>query len=423
MRRSRLLAVLLACALAVRLAALPVGLRQAGARGLTYYDEYGGIARNIVEGRGFSYHWYGATHPTSIHAPAYPYILAGLFGLFGFERGGALAVLIFNVLLSMLFLYFVFRCTEHLLGVLSALCAIAVLALYPSQIYYAASGLPTVLYEGLLLVVLYFAWRLREKPSYRRAAAWGISIGATALSYTFVLVLAPMLALWIVISAGASRLRRYIGPIAAAALIAVIACAPWTIRNHRVHGRWIPIRDQAGTNLWWGNGPLATGDAVASIGHSRAGFPEEIAAVLGGIPNEVDQDRYLRDQAIEYMRAHPVRTLRLWGLKLWNFWWFHTGMVAAASGMGRLMLLVKITRGLLLAAAASGFVLLWRTRRDLVALGLICCAAISIIFMITLSGKVRYFTPLEPILAMAAGYAVARGLGRYRPGEISTLPN
>ena len=142
MQRSRLLVLLLVIALAVRLAALPVGLRQAAARGLDYFDEYGGIARNIVEGRGFSYHWYGETHPTSIHAPLYPYILAGFFSLFGFERGGTLAVLLFNILLSILFLYLVFRCAERLFGVLPGLVALAILAIYPSQVYYAASGLP-----------------------------------------------------------------------------------------------------------------------------------------------------------------------------------------------------------------------------------------------------------------------------------------
>ncbi len=423
MRRSRLLIVLLAIAFAVRLAAVPIGLRQAELRGPTYFDEYGGIARNIAEGRGFSYHWYGATHPTSIHAPAYPYILAGVFSLFGFERGGALAVLLLNILLSILFLYFVFRCAEHIFGVLHALCAIAILAIYPSQIYYAVSGLPTVLYEGMLLLVLFFTWRLREDPSYRRALAWGLSIGAAALSYTFVLLLAPLLTLWIVISAGKSNIRRYIGPIAAAALIAVAVCTPWTIRNYRVHGRWVPVRDQAGTNLWWGNGPLATGGAFVSTGHSLDGFPEEIAASLGAIPNEVDQDRHLRDLAIEYMREHPKRTLRLWGIKLWNFWWFHTGIIAAGSGLGRFMPLIMLMRGLLLAAAAAGIVLLWPTRRRLVMLGLICCAAISIIFMITLSSKIRYFTPLEPILAMAAGYAASRGLERYRPMKIRALLN
>ena len=410
MRRSRLLIVLLAVALAVRLAAAPIGLRQAETRGLVYFDEYGGIAKNIVEGKGFSYHWYGATHPTSIHAPAYPYILAGLFSLFGFERGGALAVLLFNILLSILFLYFVFRCAVHLFGALPGLITLAILALYPSQIYYGASGLPTVLYEGMLLLVLFFAWRLREDPSYRRSLAWGISIGAAALSYTFALLLAPFLALWIVISAGSSSMHRYIGPIAAAALIAALICTPWTIRNYRVHGRWVPVRDQAGTNLWWGNGPLATGGAIASIGHSLKGFPEEIAAALEAIPNEVDQDRYLGDLAVEYMREHPVMTLRLWALKLWNFWWIHTGMVAAASGLGRFMPLIKLARGLLLAASGVGIVLLWPSRRRLVVLGLLCLAAVSVIFMITLSGKIRYFTPLEPILAMAAGYAIARGL-------------
>ena len=49
------LLILLAAALCLRALAVPIGVRMAERRGMKYFDEYGGIAKNILEGRGFSY--------------------------------------------------------------------------------------------------------------------------------------------------------------------------------------------------------------------------------------------------------------------------------------------------------------------------------------------------------------------------------
>ena len=35
---------------------------------------------------------------------------------------------------------------------------------------------------------------------------------------------------------------------------------PWTIRNHRVYGRWIAVASEGGVTFWTGNHPLARGD-------------------------------------------------------------------------------------------------------------------------------------------------------------------
>ena len=40
---------------------------------------------------------------------------------------------------------------------------------------------------------------------------------------------------------------------------AVLIILPWTIRNHTVHGKWVPIKSTFWVNLWKGNNPNATG--------------------------------------------------------------------------------------------------------------------------------------------------------------------
>jgi hypothetical protein len=48
-----------------------------------FAGEAGRIAQSIVEGRGFSSPFQGATGPTAIMPPIYPSLLAGVFRLFG----------------------------------------------------------------------------------------------------------------------------------------------------------------------------------------------------------------------------------------------------------------------------------------------------------------------------------------------------
>src|SRR5437867_10403519 len=84
------LIALAAVAVAVRLAAvLAVGSYRL--EHVTY--EHGEIARNLVEGRGFTVCWMGAEGPTSQQAPVYPFLLAGFYWLLGVSSPSALLAL------------------------------------------------------------------------------------------------------------------------------------------------------------------------------------------------------------------------------------------------------------------------------------------------------------------------------------------
>ncbi|MBN2070259.1 MAG: glycosyltransferase family 39 protein [Candidatus Krumholzibacteriota bacterium] len=413
MRRGSIVAVIMILALAARLLLVPSGLRQAESRGMGYYDEYGGIAKNISEGRGFSYDWYGELRPTSIHSPVYPYLLAAIFSLAGTGKGAVFAIIMVNIILSMVLIYFLFRASEALFGPLAGIATLILVAFYPGQIYYSVSGLPTILYTLILFSVITAAWRLKERLSTVNALVWGAAIGFCALSYSFVMALAPVLAIWLFITSGRRRFGRSAAVISISALTALIILAPWTVRNYQVHKRWIPVRDQSGTNLWWGNGPQATGGVNGLMANSDNLFTGEITEKLHSFANEVDGDRYMRKLAVDFMKENPGRTARLWMHKILIFWWFDTGPVAAGSGIGRFLPVLKLLKGLLLLLSAGGFFILVKRRPDLASLGLAVCAVMTMVFMIFFSGRLRYFTPLEPVLFMSGGYLVYNLLSRF----------
>jgi hypothetical protein len=115
------------------------------------------------------------------------------------------------------------------------------------------------------------------------------------------------------------------------------------------------------------------------------------------------------------MRENPKRTAGLWLTKIRSFWWFRKGTVGEVSGLNRFMPILKVAKALLLVLSIMGTVLIWRRKRSLAIVGLLSCLAITLVFMITLADRIRYFTPLEPVLAIPAGYALARIIERVAP--------
>src|ERR1043166_707697 len=63
--------------------------------------EMGMVARSIVTGKGFSSPYVGETGPTAWFPPLYPYLLAGVFKIFGlFTKASAIAILSLNSIFS-----------------------------------------------------------------------------------------------------------------------------------------------------------------------------------------------------------------------------------------------------------------------------------------------------------------------------------
>ena len=114
------------------------------------------------------------------------------------------------------------------------------------------------------------------------------------------------------------------------------------------------------------------------------------------------------------MKNNPGRTARLWIHKIRIFWWFDSGPVATGSGIGRFLPFLMVAKGFLLLFSIGGFYLLLRERPGLAFLGLIVCAVMTFVFMVFFSGRIRYFTPLEPVLMIAAGYFLTILLSRVK---------
>jgi len=100
--------------------------------------EMGRIARSIAQGQGFSNPYGGNTGPTAWEPPPYPYLMGGVFKIFGiYTIASAWVLLIFNSLLSALTCIPVYLIAERSFGARVALWSARVWALLPYVWYWS----------------------------------------------------------------------------------------------------------------------------------------------------------------------------------------------------------------------------------------------------------------------------------------------
>ncbi len=416
MPAGRLALYIVLLALGVRLGLLAVRGPMPPPTPWQFSFEDGIIAKWIVLGEGFSSPYYDHPRPTAVMAPAYPFWLAGLFSVFGiFSRASAWVALGVQSLLGALSCWALWRLGAALANPPAGLLAAFLLALYPPALYYSMVQIgPTMLTAFLLLVVLWLLWTLRGWPSLRRTTLCGVLVGLCLLVKPAIVTAVIGALAWGLLSTR----RRRLWQVGLALLVLVVAAAtvfPWTLRNRLALGHWTPIKTVAGLNLFFGNHPLATGvlqdtEAVftpTSDGLRIAPHPDaarhQLREKLLDMPyetfaglDEVTQDRHLRQQALTFIRAQPLRFLRLVALRCFYFWWpVHPYRATAYDNM-RLVVYGSL-------AICAVFGLVWWPADNTSRLFLFfAIACYPIPYMLTHVSYFRYRLPIEPLIILLA---------------------
>ncbi len=100
--------------------------------------EMGWIARSLASGHGYSSPFFPFSGPTALMPPLYPWIIAGIFHLFGvYSTASAFVVLALNSLFSSLTCISIYFIAKHALTPRIALIATWAWALHPFSIYFS----------------------------------------------------------------------------------------------------------------------------------------------------------------------------------------------------------------------------------------------------------------------------------------------
>lgn len=253
------------------------------------------------------------TYECLIRAPAYPFFIAIIYSITG---PSVPVVLIAQVLLFACTLLIVYRIAYFITGSINiSLLTIGLCALWLPFIRSVSLLLTETLAGFLTAAMLWMILLVIDKPKLSWAVFTGVLIGINALTKAVMLPFIFLVPLLFIIG-NKDRMRR----LALAGVILFAATAtmvPWTVRNYRVTGCFVPVSLLSGLNLWYGNYPK-----TYLVKEQKEVIPEY------GYTNDrraVEKDRKFMRDGIALIKENPARSLRFAALKFSALWFGNLG--------------------------------------------------------------------------------------------------
>jgi 4-amino-4-deoxy-L-arabinose transferase-like glycosyltransferase len=314
----RLLILILVAAVLIRIpVALYMGDQVTVLPGIQDQVSYNALARSLLEGRGYSFTkaWYPftpANTPTAHWSFIYPLYLAGIYAVTGYHPLAArlLQAAVGGALICFLVYLIGRRVADEVIGLVGA----ALAAVYGYFIYYSAALMTETFSIVLILVSLYLALEVKEKPTPLRWAMLGLSLGVAALLRQTVLLFVPFLLVWLLWELKQEGIRWWYVAVPVAAIILMIV--PWTVRNYLVYHHFLLLNSNAGYAFYASNNPNMETDWRNEL--VVVPVPKELAG-----KNEAQLDRALTQKGFESILEDPKRILLLdlnKTLEYFRFW-------------------------------------------------------------------------------------------------------
>jgi len=337
------------------------------------------------------------TGPTAHVAPAYPLLYSAVVAGFGTGKAAWWAIRLitlgaYTLGLSLLPWLGMELGFTPLVGLVAA--GLGCLVPLPGSCYKWEA-----LFSGLLLVAIaYTTVRLRHSKALSTAFALGILSGIALL---FSPVLAVVLIAWDLLIWRSLNLKAVL----LLAGLPLLIISPWLLRNYKVFGAFIFIRDDLGTELAVSNNDCAsawsldnTHSACFSQVHPNANLEldERIAAI-----GEFRFNKERLKAAWSWTRTHWVEFAAL-SAKRFLFFWFP----AAAGGRG-LELLGTLVVSLITAASIPGLVLMYRANRFAAYLLASCLFSFPLVHYLV-QVDLRYRFPILWVSSMATAFLLTR---------------
>lgn len=284
-------------------------------------DSHGNLGYGILKYHEFSY--YPDREPTVERGPLYPAFIALLLVIS--NDWWPYAVQLGQCVLLALMCGLVYWTSKNLWNKPTAVLTAGLCAVHPLAIWYTSriwiETMSMFLFTAMIAATLYFALR----PNLARALVLGCVLGASALcKSTFLpyVVLAPLF-LWLL---RADRTKLSLSAIVV--IVAVIVIAPWTVRNWKLTGRFIPVHARMGFNIEVGD------ELVEHIGMSPFSLAkiwdasiERVATESLKLPEglkkhekELLLDSVLLRVSMQRYRSHPWFLVKKVFVNAWLFW-------------------------------------------------------------------------------------------------------
>jgi len=360
--------------------------------------EMGRLARSIAGGQGFSSPTDLPTGPSAWAPPVYPYILAGVFKLFGiYSAASAWVILTFNSIFAALTCLTLYRIAEPMYGIGVARATAWAWAVFPYFLYWPTRVVwETSFTTFLLSLALLLTLRMAGQPTlYRTWIAFGVLWGLIILTNTalFSLMLCCLIWLWF----RAPRSPRRLSGLILCVLTATLLVTPWLLRNYHEFGRFLLVRDNLPLEMYESNN--AESEGLWTRGEHPGNDPDAMRRFqeLGEL-NFMDEKK---TEVRQFIREHPGRFL-WFTVKRAMYFWIAPPQATIVAGYD-----LMISRHVnFLLAALFAFAGLWLTIRDRVRGGLLlaCFLLIYPLPYYLVNPFPRYKHPIEPVMLVLIVY-------------------
>ena len=385
-------------------------------RAPTFFGEPYLVAKNIVAGKGyiFEYPLTGRVLPSCYVTPLYVWIQVPFLYFSLGERGIQILNLLFLQAGCFLLYRFFRNFTSHGVSIL----VFAALSFYIPFWILAYTLDPNTLNLLLLVLTVERVYAASKNPSNKIWIQLGILIGLQLLLRPDIMLGGVLFAAWLLIW---NRSKATWKGISIAAVIAIVMCIPWTIRNYSEFHKFVFISSNVGMNLFEGNNPVATGEfsQLPPTDESRKLFAEVNqfqATHLDGI----DIDRYRFELSKEWIFEHPAQVFMLDLKKIWYHWFGRPIMGEQFHYTFQLFATAYRIAGAIL--VLLGFYGLWCIRdnrlRSLIITVFIYSTLISAIFFVQSRHRILKVDPfLIPLAVVALSHVVVAFRSRLRQSK------
>ncbi len=372
---------------------------------LPYGYELGHVAKSIAAGQGFASPLRSVdTGPTAWFTPVFPYLVAGIFKIWGiYSDASKLVILTLNCAFTALTVIPIYGSAERTFGKRVAVGASWAWVFLPTAMYFPIIWIWDTAMAALFLALIF--WATLAVCEKKTILPW---VGYGALWVTGVLVnpallsLLPFLAGW---SLWQARKDSAQWPKFAAATLLVFALGlvPWTVRNYRALGKAVVLRSNFGLELWLGNNPDVP-DTWSAWKHPNDNMEEAFKYKNMG---EIAYMAEKQHEAFVFMRTHPGDTLNFMYRRFVENWLAITDSPVDFWGSTPLYIRAFFILNILLSLSTLlGVLFAHRFRHPQAFPYAMVPLIFPIIFYVTHS-SLRYRFPMDPIMMILSAYGVA----------------
>lgn len=375
---------------------------------------YQTIGLNLIKEHCFCLHPYIST---VYRAPLWPFIIAGLSLIFGpgdyFARlflcciGSGTCVLVY------LFARDLF---SQRIGIIAGIAA----AIYPELYIYDGWLYTESLYIFLLFAICYVLFRI-QRARTDKIGLWlccGALLGLLSLTRPNGMLVIGFVIAWAIVMVWLKVLKRRpaITGFLAAALLACVLVAPWTVRNYLVSHSFIPVATGDGTVLLGAyndqilTNPNYLGTWIDPL-KSRPDVAKPYPLFTCTPPCEVARENAYKDAAIQWIKGHLNLMPNLLAQHFINLWRPATSEADLPidrfpnqrSSQIVLAMMETFPIPIFILAVLGLAITLWKWRELLFIYAII---ALTIGQAIIFYGSARFRAPIEPMLILLAAGAL-----------------